>query len=223
VTFYKLILPAGGGLAFAMALSVAPVPAHAQSETLRGITNAIGLTSEQKEEIEYRERAPLVLPKDYKLAAPEAPIDERVANWPKDPDVVAKRRAAAEARRPRRVDDGIYGDSRQGAPLSGAEMRSYGRLAPGEGRPTTPQPVKSDSSRDEWIRPDLLQNMRTNEPDADKLRPGVEPARKALTDPPAGLRMPSANAPYVYTRNRPELDRTEPNAREYSTGQTRDD
>jgi hypothetical protein len=217
VTFYKLILPAGS-MAFAVALTVAPAPAHAQSETFRGITNMLGLTSEQKEDIEYRERAPLVLPKDYKLSQPEAPVEQRVANWPRDPDVVAKRRAAAEARKPRQVDDGIYGDSRQGAPLSGREMQSYGRLQRGASRLTEPEPVKSDSSREEWIRPDLLTSMRTGDVDGDKLQPGTEPPRKALTDPPVGLRMPSAKAPYVYTRNPNALDRNEPNAREYVTG-----
>jgi hypothetical protein len=217
VTFYKLILPAGG-IAFAMALTVSPAPAHAQSETFRGITNMLGLTSEQKEEIEYRERAPLVLPKDYKLTPPEAPVEQRVANWPKDPDVAAKRRAAAESRKPRQVDDGIYGDSRQGAPLSGREMRSYGRLATGSDRATEPRYMKGDSSREEWIRPDLLTSMRTNDVDGDKLQQGVEPARKSLTDPPVGLRLPSAKAPYVYTRNPNALDRNEPNAREYVTG-----
>lgn len=217
MTFYKLILPAGG-MAFAVALSVAPAPAHAQSETFRGITSMLGLTSEQKDEIEYRERAPLVLPKDYKLSQPEAPVEQRVSNWPRDPDVLSKRRAAAEARKPRQVDDGVYGDSRQGAPLSGREMRSYGRLANGEPRPAVPEPVKGDSSREEWIRPDLLTSMRTTDVDGDKLQPGTEPERKALTDPPVGLRMPSAKAPYVYTRNANGLDRNEPNAREYVTG-----
>jgi hypothetical protein len=222
VTFYKLILPAGG-MAFAMALTVAPVPAHAQSETIRGITNMLGLTSEEKAEIEYRERAPLVLPKDYKLSAPEAPVEQRVANWPRDPDVVAKRQAAAEARRPRGVNDGVYGDTRQGAPLSGHEMRSYGRLATGEGRPTEPYSMPGDSSREVWIRPDVLTSMRNSDADADKLQPGVEPTRKSLTDPPVGARLPSSNAPFVYTRsNQNTLDRNEPNAREYATGRMKD-
>jgi len=222
VTFYKLILPAGG-MAFAMALTVAPAPAHAQSETFRGITNILGLTSEQKDEIEYRERAPLVLPKDYKLSPPEAPVEQRVANWPRDPDVVAKNRAAAEARKPRGVDDGVYGDSRQGAPLSGHEMRSQGRLANREAGANEPHMMKGDSSREEWIRPDLLTSMRTNDVDADKLVPGTEPPRRSLTDPPAGVRMPSSKAPYVYTRSNPnKFDPNEANAREYITGQMKE-
>jgi hypothetical protein len=83
-------------LAAAMAL---PGAVQAQDGGLFGI---LGLTPQEKEAIDYRERAPLVVPPSRDLPQPVeySAIDE--ANWPKDPDVRRKLRAAYLKKNPPR-------------------------------------------------------------------------------------------------------------------------
>ena len=90
------------GCASALALLVAATGASAQEgEGVKSLLGAIGIIPKEKPPINYSERAPLVLPPKMELRAPAAPRSaENQANWPKDPDVVAARKAAAEARAP---------------------------------------------------------------------------------------------------------------------------
>lgn len=176
--------------AAAMAASLSfGTPAMAQSETLNSLMGFLGLQSDEKPEIEYRERAPLVVPPKIELRQPQQSAN-RGANWPTDPDVVKARKKAAEARVP--VHDTQTYKLNEGKPLSVYEMRA-GRQE-GAGLNTGPaNPYKDDLRAEFWAGPEKMQNRgKLSGPKKDEMLAGVEPERQFLTDPPIGYRAPSA-------------------------------
>ncbi|MGE3987717.1 hypothetical protein [Pseudorhodoplanes sp.] len=154
-----------------------------------------------KDNINYRERPPLVVPPNLgRLPAPEANAVVNTPSWPKDPELVErKKRAQARKNQPRRSSEE---DDR---PLSPAELE-VGRKA-GAGRiamPTGPQDAESDGQRP--LRSDELgyKGGLLNSLFKDKSKPEVatfsgEPTRSELTQPPAGYRTPSSSHPYGLT------------------------
>lgn len=203
-------------LAFAMAGAFV-TPAAAQMETIQGVLSIIGLTPPEREAIEYRERPPLVVPREMKLRQPESEkaAAERNAAWPNDPDVARRAREAEEARRPF-------------ISLGGRNMAGTDRLTPDEiaaGRaprsrePVAPRETYGDNSRDEfWVRPDILQaeGRARTEP----VTPiGVEPPRRALTDPPVGLRRPTNAADVRRARDTREIEEDVADPRVYQRQQ----
>jgi hypothetical protein len=193
--------------ALAVAAFGAQVPA-AQAQGLLDLGRVIlGLPTEQKDPIDYRERAPLVVPPSSNLRAPAdaRPADQRRANWPQDPDALARRQAAEEARRPMMVDS-ITG--REVAPtrrMTLEEIRA-GRVAGAEvpGRNEIPaQPMDSRGPINIFGGLATLREM-DNKDRASGRSPGdlarVEPPREFLTDPPGGLRRPADNAAFRATR-----------------------
>ena len=68
------------------------------------IKMGLGSDEDEKPLIEYRERAPLVLPPKAELPRPLPPVAQRSQAWPQDQDVVRQRQAAAERAKPRGND-----------------------------------------------------------------------------------------------------------------------
>ena len=90
---------------------------------VKSFLGTIGIIPKEKPPINYSERAPLVLPPKMELRAPAAPRSaENQANWPKDPDVVAARKAAAEARAPATSTE-IYRSNRSGVSIDRRDAR----------------------------------------------------------------------------------------------------
>jgi hypothetical protein len=112
------------GRAGALALLIVATGASAEEgEAVKSILGAIGIIPKEKAPITYNERAPLVLPPKMDLPAPASGgAEARNGNWPKDPDVAARRKAAAEARTPYTSSE-LYKHS-EGKPLSIEEMRA---------------------------------------------------------------------------------------------------
>ena len=69
---------------------------------IKNLLGNMGVIPKDKDPIQYRERAPLVLPPKLDLPAPAAAEGFASANpqWPKDPDVAAKKRRIVEQNRP---------------------------------------------------------------------------------------------------------------------------
>ena len=178
----------------------ASMPAFAQ---LGEIIDGIGF-GKDKDPIEYRERAPLVVPPSFNLRPPEEKSPSaRTTNWPNDPDVAKKRAKDEDDRRPRAASN-----EKGGSRLSVEELRA-GRVA-GAGIPVNGQsdPNKPDSRG--WLNPDVVRSQGqafrgAQEPE---LKPGEEPKRRYLTDPPKGIRAAAGNVPVTATRDRsgPSLD-----------------
>lgn len=178
-------------------------PAAAQLEE---ILDGVGFGKE-KDPITYRERAPLVVPPNLNLRPPEEkPVALREAKWPNDPDVLRKKAAEEEGKKPRDFS-GLRSNQSQGLLLSNDELRKGRVLGGGEiGQRNTRNNNGYDNDLDGYgrINPDRLRAQGdafrgTQEP---PLKPGEEPKRKYLTDPPVGVRAAAANAPLVATQEK---------------------
>jgi hypothetical protein len=189
--------------AFVVLLVAGASPAFAQVEVItRMLGNALGLSNDQEEPIQYRERAPLVVPPGTTggQLRPPAPAGAERGNWPRDPDVEARRRAAADRQRP------IINPSDRDLlrPMTTDEIRA-GRQA---GREVTRNPqalVRDNEMANTLGGVQALRQMDARTAAEDNgLRPGFEPRREYLTDPPSGLRMPAGNAPIRVTRDKAE-------------------
>jgi hypothetical protein len=175
-------------------LLVAATGASADGDgvAMKSLLGAIGIIPTERPPIEYRERPPLVVPPKAALRAPIDPGsgEGRVANWPKDPDVLARQRDAADARKP----------ARENSRLSPEEIQA-GRRA---GSPVSADPVVRSTEKS-TLTPDELRAMDPR----NNTRPvlaGAEPERRSLTEPPTGYRKPAANAPVRATADPVEQD-----------------
>ena len=152
--------------------------------------------------IEYRERAPLVVPPSRNLPPPqsEAAVTSNPA-WPKDPDVKQRKLDAAKKKQPNRSASEVA--EAEARPLPRDQLER-GRSAPGTqagGTVTT----DADAEAGRVLRPSelgsksLFSNMFSAAPWSDKTETGTftaEPRRDNLTAPPAGYQTPSPNQPY---------------------------
>jgi hypothetical protein len=190
------------GLVLASALA----PAQAQDGlAMRNIFGKIGLLPEEKDPIEYRERPALVVPKNTeKLRQPEPEGAQTKANgqWPVDPDVQDRAREAARRNQP--IFAPLKADASEGGRLSLGEM-ARGRSARGIEMGETGVP-RNDK---DGVRASIQEMTRLDQQtQAPSYPPGTEPPRKYLTDPPTGLRIPSAGAPVgKRTQDDPTVDR----------------
>ena len=175
-------------IAAALAGTLAATTAGAQESgsVMRDTLSTLGLVERDQAPIDYRERAPLVMPPKIDVKALPAPR-AKVANpaWPKEPEIVAREREQAERRTPRGNQvQGRYDDNN--ATLSPDEIRG-GRRADAQ-IPRSNEYKPGDNTRDSfWINPfDLMKN-----PTDDRAEPSqVEPTRDSLTEPPTGYRKP---------------------------------
>jgi hypothetical protein len=176
-----------GALIGAAALASATGAAAQEGMFMKDLFGSIGIIPKERPHIEYRERAPLVLPPRMDLRDPADP-KALAANpqWPNDPDVAAARRREADARTPvteterRRVE--------QNPTLSIHEMRA-GRRA-GAQVPNEPVVRRGDNVRETtWIHPDQLRREGVKKDEA--LSSMEEPERRDLVQPPAGFRKPT--------------------------------
>jgi hypothetical protein len=194
------------GLVVAGALAGSFAPSSARAQGLLDVGRfLLGLPAEEKPPIDYRERAPIVVPPSTNLRPPAeggAP-DQRRANWPTDPEVVARRRAAADAGKPVMVDavtgEDIGGPVRR---MSPAQIRE-GRVAG--------QEIGGVAQRPRWDDKDFhnvmggvstlrqMDSKMATASSSDNLD-RTEPKREFLTDPPTGLRRPADNAAFKATR-----------------------
>ncbi|MDQ0394981.1 hypothetical protein [Labrys monachus] len=178
------------GLAAAtMLATTAPVGA-AQAQSLgQNLFQKMFGTTGANPEINYSERAPLVMPNRRDLQSPgKAKSAENDPNWPDDPD--EKKRRQADLPEPRVSPNGNN-------LLSSEEMKA-GTLrhasAEESFRSTDSREVEHDSRP---LKPSELQKRLNFGPNSDNtpLAPGQEPPRHSLTDPPTGYRAPLASAP----------------------------
>lgn len=158
---------------------------------MKDILGTIGIIPKDRDPINYRERAPLVVPPKLDLRTPPAAggAEARNPQWPRDPDVLEARRRQAAARVPTTETERRRFNEDSGGRLSVDEIRA-GRRA-GAGVPTEPVYRHGDSSRAEsWVNPETLRAKPKDTP----VVAGVEPDRQTLTEPPTGYRKPAPGA-----------------------------
>jgi hypothetical protein len=197
---YRILLMVG--TAFAVS-SLVTAPAKAQGLLDLG-RMIIGLPAEEKDPIDYRARAPLVVPPGQTLRPPQEAVapDQRRANWPQDPDVLERRKAAEEARKPKSIDTVVGRDGTPVRRMTVEEIRA-GRVA-GQEVVTTPQQMQDERSRaNVYGGLSALREMDKSSAQSRDTSGNLsrdEPRREFLTEPPTGLRRAADNAPYRATR-----------------------
>jgi hypothetical protein len=171
----------------------APTPLRAEegNQTLRQVFGLITGDTGQKDTdgIDYRERPPLVLPPKMDLPPPQAAAATQNPAWPNDPDVGRVKKLKAESRAPARQ----VNEATANPHISQAELER-GRIATSD--PTSPQQNPCDySTAPECLYTpwSILKKVTSdsNAPSKDELRPGEEPPREYLTEPPPGFRKPT--------------------------------
>ena len=137
--------------------------------------------------IEYRERPPLVLPKDASLPKPVVGGVKHTAAWPQDPDLLKRRKEAEEARAPHTLSPSLSDKS----PITSNAELMKGRVADQE--PVRPNNCGNDGQGHNCtvLSPDVLRAendhyMKANPEKSDTLVAGQEPTREFLTQPPKG-------------------------------------
>lgn len=189
------------GLAAGFALLAGAGPARAGDDgdsfynaTFGRVLHSLGLKSGDEAEINYRERAPLVLPANRTLPPPEKADATPNPAWPKDPDVTRRKLIAKQERdRPDRETERL----RDERPLPPDQ------LAPGP-RPRGVQntDTQGPSALGKLMSPSelgykggMLGTMFHGK-DNDVARFTGEPPRTDLTEPPPGYQTPSPAQPY---------------------------
>ncbi|MBV1707174.1 MAG: hypothetical protein KGQ37_08200 [Hyphomicrobiales bacterium] len=183
---YRPALVAAAWLAWGACLQPAMAADDGSGSILSGLMGIAGVDKKPAPDIFYRERPPLVVPPRYNLPKPQARISRTDPAWPKDPDAIA-RRQARHANKFSFIP--VFHD--QGRLLTQQQLLAH-RLAPGTAPAVAPDPCNgSYRSREcELLTPQQLAAFKPAKP-ADVLTPGVEPARRSLTDPPPGYRIPT--------------------------------
>jgi hypothetical protein len=195
--FAPRLLPLAVALLIAAAL-----PAAAQEPTpLQKFLGKIGILEIPEESsIDYRERAPLVVPPSSALITPRSAEDVTKLNpdWPLDHN--ARQRTAAAIEFEKKVDEEFY----SGRPLQPNELNRPGRLTRAEAarrdaaarRPEAQTAGDEAAAGKERYSPSQLGFKGWGSKKEETVVFSGEPERKFLTDPPPGLLTPSPNAPY---------------------------
>jgi hypothetical protein len=215
----------------AMAITFASSLGAAQAQTEEpgllgnGILSLFGLGASAPPPIEYRERPPLVVPPKSNLPSPQERASTRAGNWPNDPDL-ERRRRAAEAQNEIFLFTGVARAQRDTSdirlsPDELARGRAPGR--PSDGQPINPpNPILDD--RGSGLVFDPIRQMRDNDARRavaqQELPTGAEPPRRNLSQPPTGLRASSQRvAAPADARVERDADRNDLGIRNFQRGQ----
>lgn len=200
-------------LLLAGGLALAAQPALAQEGML--FKNLLEGTfgGRSNDDIDYRARAPLVVPPNTTLPPPQQAASGRNAAWPNDPDVQRRKDEAT----PRRY---VPADGLKDNPILSAREIQRGRTlnAPVQ---ATAKPVRENDVYDNVIGPIRIgkeQAAKYNEQAAEALKYGEEPQRRTLTDPPTGYRRPAATAAIVPGKGGPVEDKQAVGERNFAEG-----
>jgi hypothetical protein len=147
------------------------------------VMNMLAMTPgkpDDKADIDYRERPPLVLPPKMDLHQPQQTGAQRSASWPQDPDVARRQKAANEAHW-------------KGSPAKGTDTLSKQDLmANRAANGPAAVPEQRCGDRQHWclyVNPNDLRSQGILNNDAPEVAVGAEPEREYLTQPPKGYRV----------------------------------
>ena len=190
------------GIGLVMSAGVARAQEDEEEDTssfsdkiIKGIMTGVGGKNMENQGIDYRERSPLVVPPKIDLPPPQtAASDVKATNWPKDPDLQARKAAAAAAKSNGRPEEVLEA----ARPLTPAEMAPK--------RPRSARTTAPDAPGDAMNAQVLSPSQLGVEGGLSKLFGGSnrvetapfkgEPTRDDLTQPPTGYQTPSPNYAY---------------------------
>lgn len=198
-------------------LLLATTPAFAQEGMLfKNLIEGSGLFGSSKADIEYKQRAPLVVPPSSTLPKPQEAGAHRSAAWPDDPDV-ARRKAERDSSNILFQNTESYRANTR--PLLSQEELRRGRVT---GRSNGPDGIVPDHNNyNNQIQPIRIGRelaARQNQIDQNATLYGEEPPRRTLTEPPTGYRRPAATAAFGPGVSGPKEDTQATGQREFVTG-----
>jgi len=203
----------GTGSAFAQNAAEDEEEVPLDTKLLRQFMKDLGL-KRGEDGIEYRERAPLVVPPTRTLPPPRSePAFTANPAWPNDPDVKKRKADAAAAKKKSSARTAAETMDLEGRPLSRDELEK-GRLATGTKSDGSSTPEESGRAMKpaELGSKSLFSNMFSaigpEKPETAEF--SGEPVRENLTAPPPGYQTPSPNAPYGFD---PRSNKDKANAR----------
>lgn len=197
-------LATAAAITLAMVLGVGGARAEDDDENVpldtklwRQFMKDLGLQRDGEAMIDYRERAPLVVPPSRDLPPPqtEAAVTADPA-WPRDPDV--KRRKAAAVKKKQPYQTAAEAMEAEGKPISRSEL-DRGKVAAGTASSGSNGPEEGGRPLRPWELggKNLFSDMFSTF--SDKGETGTftgEPVRDNLTAPPTGYQTPSPDQPY---------------------------
>jgi hypothetical protein len=192
-------LHAALGALIGATLLIAATPVRAEEDSIEmkvldGIMGAVGLSRKGDDQINYRERSPLVLPQSTELPPPET---NKVANpnWPVDPEVKqARALEALEKKGDGRTSSERMEDSR--LPLSRSEI-DQGRTSRRQNNPNRGDQTLERSSWSELgYKGGIFGGVFGKEKEETASFTGETP-RTSLIAPPSGYQTPSPAQPYA--------------------------
>src|SRR6266478_7118935 len=175
------------------------------TKLFRQFMKDLGLSRSGDGLIEYRERAPLVVPPSRELPPPrdEAEVATKTPAWPKDPDVARRKQELAaekaklkgnlsveEQMRALRPDE-LDKPGRPAGDKKGADTNAPGVSVEEASRPMMPSDL---GTKTEKIFDSIWSTLTPAKPEAAPFT--GEPPREAMTAPPSGYQTPSPNYPY---------------------------
>jgi hypothetical protein len=196
------------GIACALTFVVAASAAHAQDadeqqpemsfehKMIDGLLRGLGgenMESNSKG-IEYRERSPLVIPSKIDLPPPASGKTPTAANWPKDPDIQARKEAIEANNKP-----GVEWDDAK-RPLMPSELAK--RASKKRSASVNDDRPGMDNSNYYMLSPSQLgfnNSMLSGVFGGGKTETAKfvkEPERSELSQPPSGYQTPSSNYAY---------------------------
>jgi hypothetical protein len=205
-------------LLLAGGLLLATTPAFAQEGVLfQNLVKGLGLFGTDKEDIEYKQRAPLVVPPSSALPRPQEPGATRTAAWPDDPDVARRKAERDSANVLFSTTEAYRANTR---PLMSQEELRRGRVTGGSNGPAGV--VEDHNNYNNQIAPIRIGRemaARKQNTDVSNLAYGSEPRRQYLHEPPSGYRRPAGTAPLGPGQSGPREDKQAVGQREFLTGQ----
>ncbi len=178
------------------------LPAHAEEKTMTStVLGVFGLSSDKDEDgIQYRERAPLVIPPKLELPAPAKPVTARSAAWPQDQEIARKKKKAEEARAQRKEDPTL---------MTAQELRDIRLDKPVERAPDPCAHVEFGAICNQEA---FWNSLKLTKKEEKVLPPGQEPEREYLTQPPKGFMAANKQVKPTFEAPRQEVDLGDPRA-----------
>jgi hypothetical protein len=181
---------------------------------LNGFATGLGLKKGGDPSIDYRERAPLVIPPSRDLPPPQAAAPNRAANWPVDPDIKRRADAASREKLDRRRAYDEEARSRALLPSELGPTGSAGATADkprgAGGDPEGPNLEPSQLGYFGGLFSPSAFGFGSQKEDVATFK--KEPPRTSLTEPPVGYQTPSAAQPYGISKSRQTVTPMDPAA-----------
>ena len=205
-------LAAAAAITLALALALGAGGARAEEDDdenvpldtklWRQFMKDIGLQRDGDRTIDYRERAPLVVPPSRNLPPPlsEDELTAKTPAWPKDPDVKRRKDQAAAEKARLKGTNSVEEQMRvlrpdeldkPGRAAKGSDAKGAGKTAEESSRPMMPSELGTNTKK---IFGSIISSFTPAQPESEPFT--GEPTRDSMTAPPAGYQTPSPNYPY---------------------------